>query len=161
MESSGFASASEERSCQNDDVALLYNRILRLAAVKEQCTFDLRKRFLKDGCKETVIDEALRRAIEHHVVDDQRYTEQFIRCRLNQGRGRSGIESDLLNKELSIPEGFPWDEYACDDELQRALAYLERHPSRAKNARQGSYRKLVQKGFSSHIAAEAARTISV
>ena len=88
-----------------------------------------------------------------------RYADVLARSRLAQGRGRQGIAAELSGLGIN-PNGVDAladaDEGA-PDEVERALALLERRPPRAKNQRDAAYRRLVQKGFGADAAASAAR----
>ena len=71
-----------------------------------------------------------------------------------------GIQRELRSHGIEIdnvpgwPEEFDVD---ADSELDRALAFLDKRPARSKNLREGAYRKLIGKGFSSSVASSAAR----
>ena len=90
-----------------------------------------------------------------------RYAEVLIRSRLNQGRGMCGVERELRDQNIAIEdvEGWPYEFGVTDEsEYQRALEVLKRNPPRSKNLRDGAYRKLMQKGYSSSVSASAARS---
>lgn len=144
-----------------EEAARAFKKILKLASIKEQATEKLRTRLLRDGFSEAAVENAVERAVACRIVDDERYAESFVRMRIAQGRGRRGVERELEELAIRIPDEEIWDEAlertGSEDELGRALAFLERKPPRSKNLREGAYRKLVQKGYSSDIAASASR----
>lgn len=138
-----------------------FDRIVRLVSVRDRCESELRRRLLREGYREDELEDAIERAVGCGLVDDLRFADALIRTRISQGRGRRGIQDELsrLDIEPSMLEGWP-DDYFPDgvhDELERALDVLRRHPPRAKNVLQSSYRKLISKGFDSSVATQAAR----
>lgn len=135
-----------------------YSKVLQLAAIKEQCTFELRSRLLKDGFSQNAIDFALEKACRLGIVDDMRFAEQFARSQMAAGKGLVGIAAELRKRNLTIPSNSDIDfDGQNNAELERAVMYLQRKPPRSKNKREGAYRKLVQRGYGSEIASAAAR----
>ena len=141
------SSVYEETSLAEEE-AKAFKKILKLASIREQAGKKLHERLIKDGFSEQAVSNALGRAIEAHIVDDERYAEAFMRTQLAQGKGRRGVGRALEQLD---------NEQFGDDELGRAMALLHRKPPRSKNLREGAYRKLVQKGYSADVAASAAR----
>ena len=142
------------------ECARAFKKIERVAVAREQASALLRKRLVRESFSIEATEVALGRALACGLIDDLRYADVLIRSRLSQGRGVQGIEAELanLNIDSCTIAGWP-DEYLEneDDELVRALDLLNRKPPRAKNKRDAAFRKLVQKGFGSSIAASAAR----
>lgn len=137
-----------------------FQKILRLAAAREQSTARIRARLARDGWGEAEAEDALSRAVRAGAVDDRRYAEALVRMRIASGRGVEGVLAEV--EDLGID---PWDlesyaEYRAagdDADVDRALALLGRRPPRAKNQRDAAFRKLVQQGFGTATAATAAR----
>lgn len=120
----------------------------------------LEDRLVKDGFSEEAAAAAVSRAVRCGLIDDSRYADVLARSRISALRGLGGIAREL--EELGIdPESVePYAEALAngdDWEIGRALSILESKPPRAKNARDAAYRRLVQKGYSSSVAASAAR----
>lgn len=138
-----------------------FGKIVALVNVCDRSEKALRERLAKAEFPESEIEEAVERAKRCGIIDDLRYADVLIRSRLNQGKGAAGIGRELREQGIDVDRvaGWPFD-FGIDDESerQRALAFLKAHPSRSKNKREGAYRKLVQKGYASSIAASAART---
>lgn len=159
IECSGSIAATDP-ACA-DEEAQAFKKILKLASVREQATEKLRTRLARDGFSEAAIASALERATRCRIVDDERFAEALIRTRLAQGKGRRGIERELDELSIPIPNENIWidaaEQMGAAEELERALALLGRKPPRSKNLREGAYRKLVQNGYSSDIAASASR----
>lgn len=136
-------------------------KIERLCSLREQASAALRERLVRDGFSEKVAEEAVARAVECGLVDDARFADVLVRCRLAAGKGCAGIARELASHGIDpahVESYLDAAEAGSDAELSRALDLLERKPPRAKNAREAAYRRLVGKGFSSSIASSAART---
>lgn len=136
-------------------------KIERLCSLREQASTALRERLVRDGFSEKVAEEAVGRAVECGLVDDARFADVLVRCRLAAGKGCAGIARELASHGIDpahVESYLDAAEAGSDAELSRALDLLERKPPRAKNAREAAYRRLVGKGFSSSIASSAART---
>lgn len=142
-----------------------WRKIERLCAVREQSSVLLAKRLVREGYDEECTARAVQRALDCGLLDDARYAECLVRSRLAAGRGVPGIERELAQAGLSLAdvEGWP-DEFGVESEgegeLERALAFLRRHPPRSKNLREGAFRKLCSKGYSAGVASSAARAWS-
>ncbi len=136
-------------------------KIERLCSFREQASAALRERLVRDGFSEKVAEEAVGRAVECGLVDDARFADVLVRCRLAAGKGCAGIARELASHGIDpahVESYLDAADAGGDAELSRALDLLERKPPRAKNAREAAYRRLVGKGFSSSIASSAART---
>lgn len=136
-------------------------KIERLCSLREQASAALRERLVRDGFSEKVAEEAVGRAVECGLVDDARFADVLVRCRLAAGKGCAGIARELASHGIDpahVESYLDAAEAGSDVELSRALDLLERKPPRAKNVREAAYRRLVGKGFSSSIASSAART---
>ena len=102
----------------------------------------------------------MQRAINCGLVSDERYADVLVRSRLSQGKGLRGIAFELEQADID-PQTVPAYQEALfrdsgPDELARALSLLAAKPPKAKRIR-AAYRKLVQKGYESSVAASAAR----
>ena len=133
-----------------------YKKIQRLVSASERSSKGLRERLGKDGFSSDAVEAALERAIGYGIVDDSRYAEAYVRTKLAAGKGRRGIEAELRDLGIDPEDISDWTEYE-EDEVQRALAVLEKKPPTAKNKRDGAYRRLISKGYSSAAAQSAAR----
>ena len=155
---SGAAGASHEAQENSFTPERAMRKIERLASMREQASSALRVRLVRDGFPAEVADAAVARACACGLVDDARYADVLVRSRLAQGKGVAGIERELADLGIDahgIEELAVADDH--DAELARALALLDRKPPRAKNQREGAYRRLMQKGYSSSVASSAAR----
>ncbi|WP_139652996.1 regulatory protein RecX [Raoultibacter phocaeensis] len=150
------ASGEIASSALDDEAFEAYKKIQRLVSASERSSKGLRERLARDGFSPEAVEAALARSIEYGIVDDVRYAEAYVRAKLGAGKGRRGIEAELRDLGIDPDEVLNWAE--CDeDEVQRALAVLEKRPPTAKNKRDAAYRRLVSKGYGSAAAQSAAR----
>lgn len=137
-----------------------YQKILRLASVRERSTAQLRERLARDGFEPSDIDTALERAERNRVVDDARYAEFYVRSKLACGKGAAGILRELECLGIDPESVEPFQEHCLegqDAEEERAMELLRRKPPRSKNKREGAFRKLMQQGYSAGVASSVAR----
>lgn len=87
-----------------------FNKIERLIRVRDRAVSEVEARLIQDEYPQEAINEAIERALMCGYLDDLRFTEVFIRTRIEAGKGLSGIIRDL--KRLQIDpytlEGFPY-----------------------------------------------------
>lgn len=137
-----------------------YQKILKLASVKERSTNQIRARLERDGFQVEAIESALERAERNGVVNDARYADFYVRSRLSSGKGSAGIARDLERLDIDparIPTFQEHLEEGYASEEDRAFSFLQRKPPRSKNQREGAFRKLVGQGYSAQVASSAAR----
>ena len=153
-------SKNKKREVDLSDADDAFSKIVALVNASDKSEKAIRDRLVRSGFSEAAIEESVERAKSYGFIDDLRYAEVLIRSRLNQGKGMRGIERELSLQLIDIEQVPGWPhEFASDEEteLKRALAFLDKKPPRSKNLREGAYRKLVAKGFSSAVASRAAR----
>ena len=151
---------NKKREVDLSDADDAFSKIVALVNASDKSEKAIRDRLVRSGFSEAAIEESVERAKSYGFIDDMRYAEILIRSRLNQGKGMRGIERELSLQLIDIEQVPGWPhEFANDEEteLKRALAFLDKKPPRSKNLREGAYRKLVAKGFSSAVASRAAR----
>lgn len=136
-----------------------FKRIIKLVSVRDRCRSELLSRLQREDFPNHIAEEALDRAERVLIIDDIRFAEQFIRGRVSAGKGSAGIERELAQFNINVCDvpGWPYDFLSEDDEFDRALTFLNNHPPRSKSPRESAYRKLIQKGYGSDIAASASR----
>lgn len=137
-----------------------FNKLVALINASEKSTHELKKRLVHAGYEPSEIEAALARAINCGLVDDARYASIFVRSRISQGWGREGIERELAHNGIDPEtiEGWPHEfPLTHDEQVSCGVEFLQRKPPHARNLRDGAYRKLVNRGYSSSIASQAAR----
>ena len=137
-----------------------FAKIIALVNASDKSEIAIRNRLVRLDFSDEAIEEAVCRAKSYGFIDDMRYASVLIRSRLAQGWGAPGVSRELREQGIDILEVPGWpEEYGIDSEseVERALMFLERRPTRSKNVREGSYRKLIGKGYSSSVASSASR----
>ena len=154
------ASAPRERESAQQTEGDAFSRIVRLCSVRDRAVSELRERLSKEGFDPKDSEAAIDRACACGLVDDMRFADSFVRGRIARGKGTRGVERELAQRgiDASLLPGWPERFFSEDEsELDRARDVLRKSPPRSKNVREGAYRKLIGKGFSSDVAARAAR----
>ena len=131
-----------------------FNKVLRCLSASEQSSLKLRKKLENQGFCIEAIDDALERSIRLGIVDDVRYAECLIRSTVLSGKGLRNVRSEIERLGIDIDGLDSYQEYLDlgeEAEIERAVSYLESHPTRSKNPYQSCYRKLMGKGFEGDI----------
>lgn len=142
-----------------DEASCLRVAIKSLAA-SDQPTARLSSKLATKGYPEQVVDTTIAKLNELGYLNDERFARNYVRSKLAQGKGVQGIRRDLRAMSIdpdTIPGLFEEQLESLPSEAQRAYDYLSQHPPRSKNLREGAYRKLISKGYSSSAAVTAAR----
>lgn len=136
-----------------------FAKIIRCASAREQSSASICRKLTQGGYSEAAIEESLERALRMGAIDDARYCNALVRTTLAAGKGLKGIEREIESLGYALDELEAYREHLESglSDFDRALALLERNPPRAKKKRDAAYRKLISKGFSSDVAASAAR----
>ena len=143
---------------EREEGELAFAKLARLVAQRDHATAELRAKLRRAGFSEQASERALERAVSCGLVDDRRFAEAYVHSKLARGKGEAGIKTGLEQLGIDPLSLNGWSErFRNADELDRALAVLEKSPPRSKNLRDAAYRKLLSRGFSSPIAASAAR----
>ncbi len=170
-----FGSRSEDDPCQDRDLPTkrktpqkgalpsrmdALERIIALSAVRDRSSRELRERLGRDGYDPKDVEVAIERSMECGIVDDMRFADSFVRGKVAAGKGSCAIERELAKHGIDLASlpGWPHD-YAMDEDeqMERAVDYLNSHPPKAKDAWASAYRKLVGRGYSASVASRAAR----
>lgn len=126
---------------------------------RDHGTEEARRKLALYGFRDIEIDAALERATELRFLNDDRFVSYFIDERKRRGWGRRKVEVELKRRgiDLDAVPGWPDDYFSDDDDLARARELLARRPVPAANAFEKLVRRLMSKGFSYSVAAQAAR----
>ena len=141
------------------DAAL--KKTARLVSVRDRSVAEMRKRLSDLEFEEQHIAEALDRALNCGLLDDERFAYSYITRKLASGWGRERIRNSLRELGVDVaglndcPEAF-LDE---DAEVELAINELARFRTNAKNVREARYRRLIAKGFSYGVISAAMRRI--
>jgi regulatory protein len=133
--------------------------LVRLLSARERSVQEAHKRLAEKGFDSKASSEAVNRALDCGLLDDQRFAKRLIEVKIAAGWGEYRINQELYR--FGIPkdsiEGYPEAFFAAEDQLERALQALKKHRSRAKNPRQAAFKYLISRGFDSEIAGAAVK----
>lgn len=139
---------------------IAFDKLVRSVSASEQSTAKMRRKLHESGLPGDSVESAIEKAVRIGAIDDKRYAECLVRSTLASGKG--------LRFALKEIEGLGIDPYELDSynehleegddaDVERALDFLSRHPSRSKDVRGAAYRKLISKGYDGGIASTASR----
>ena len=126
---------------------------------RDHGTEEARRKLSLYGFRDIEIDAAVERATELRFLNDDRFVSYFIEERKRRGWGRRKVEVELKRRgiDLDAVPGWPDDYFSDDDDLSRARELLSRRPVPSSGAFEKLVRRLMSKGFSYSVAAQAAR----
>ena len=106
-------------SIDEPDFATIYNKSLDLLSRREHSVFELIQKLKKRYGPNKLINDVIIRLQESNLLDDQRFSEGYIKVRASKGFGPRRIDAELqqrkvseaiINQELSMIEN--WNELA-------------------------------------------------
>lgn len=89
---------------KDDELNNLTNTALGLLARREYSKGELRERLSKRSSNTSLIDQVLEALSEQGLQSDERFSEGFVRYRINQGKGPLKIRQDLRLKRVSTED---------------------------------------------------------
>jgi len=125
-------------------------KIARLVSVRDRSVSEMRKRLIELEFEEQQVEEALHRALECGLLDDERFAQSYITRKLASGWGRDRIKKSLKEFEVDFNDLKDCPEVFLDEdvEIERAIRELARFRTNARNVREARYRRLAAKGYS-------------
>jgi regulatory protein len=126
----------------------LRDRALGLLARREHSCYELKRKLLTKGFSRAEIEAVLVALIEEGLQSDERYTESYVRNRVNMGFGprrislelhQRGIATSMINQYLTQDDEFWW---AALSSLWQRKYHTKPAQDYGKQAR-----FLVQRGF--------------
>ena len=136
-----------------------WNRILSLCSRNEYCREKMAQRLKREGLPGPAVSAALERAGRCGLIDDARWGEMRASGLMRRGMGIPGIERELRGFKIDPGEIPGWPEEFSErfgGELERARSLLDAKPATSRNPRASAYARLVRKGYSQSVAAQAA-----
>ena len=136
---------------------LAFEKVVRSVSA---CTTKMRRKLEQAGYPASSVDHAIDKAVRIGAIDDVRYSESLVRSTLASGKGLRFALKEVESLGVDVYGLESYNEHlesGEEAELERAIDFLSRHPSRAKDKRGAAYRKLVSKGYAPSVAATASR----
>ena len=146
------------------DAERAFARVVRMLNASEQSSAKVREKLARAGYDDDIIERTVARAQACGIIDDSRYANVLVRSTISQGKGFRFARSELDELGIALEDVVAYQEHEeqtfsepslCDDD--RAMAFLEAHPPRAKNLRDAAFRKLMGKGYGADTAMSVAR----
>jgi regulatory protein len=134
-------------------------RVVRLVDVRDRAVREMQERLVKEEFSEDAIAEALERAVNCGILDDERFANSYIRGKLRAGWGSQRIERELRRFGIVLDDlqnqDIIYEHFNQDNQIDRAVQALAKHHSSSKNQHQAKYRFLISRGYSSSVAQTA------
>lgn len=149
----------KKQNFKSEDEA--FKKIQRLINCREHSVKSLTERLERSGFSGQVSNAAVERACECGLVSNARFAEVLVTSRRSQGYGIKGIECELKKNDIDPASCAVFcqleENQSTEQEIERAVEFLSKHPSHSKNPMPAAYRKLLGRGYESSIASAAAR----
>lgn len=141
------------------DERLCYAAMLEMLARRDHAVREVEQKLARTGYRRASIEAAVARAQQQRFLNDERFSDYFIRERVQRGWGRRKIELELKRRgvDVSMLPGYPETYFSREDDLERASALLARKRIPDRDPYPKLMRFLVGKGFDYAVASQAAR----
>ena len=119
VDAPALSKTGNKRGSRRDQVSALHKGI-ELLARREHSVHELTQKLRAKGYSHNEVDSAIESLTSENLVCDERFTEAYIRARLNRGMGPLKIWSELRQKgvddslvqALTEASGVNWDQQA-------------------------------------------------
>ncbi len=126
--------------------------------MRDYAKAEVEDKLLSAGYDKDVVQEIAQKAQDGNLINDERFSEVFIRSKIMDGWGPRKIQQALAKRGIALDEvkGWPEEFIAHDQEVERAYALIKHRSVLRKNPFEKSVRFLASKGFSYDICKQAA-----
>ncbi len=114
-------------------------------ARREYSAFELKQKLLLKGFEDFEINALLFELAKKDIQSDERFTQSFIRSRLNQGKGKILITQDLKQKGISEFDLSNYDFFELAQQVK--LKKFGEHPPKNNKEKAKQIRFLQSRGF--------------
>jgi len=148
-----LASDTQEQPSSNEMRAFAF----RLLGRREYSVFELDRRIRQKWPEASGVQDLLDALVEENLLSDERFTESFVRFRIQRYQGPLKIKAALRTKGVSDYLISRELEGHSDEWLDLAIQWLDRQNIGEIdfNARKKYYRRLVSRGFTHSQAMDA------
>ncbi|MCR9277517.1 MAG: recombination regulator RecX [Pseudomonadaceae bacterium] len=149
----------ESTSARNADRSGCIHSAMRILAGREHSKVELKRKLLSRSFDETIVESTLERLAEDGLQSDERFTESFVRSRINRGQGPVRIRMELLERGIADSMVAPHLDMGTSYWLKIAREIRERRfgeiPDSSDKSWSRQARFLSQRGFPSDVVMRA------
>lgn len=115
-------------------------------------------KLLSAGYDKDLVQGIIQKAQDGNLINDERFSEVFIRSKIMDGWGPRKIQQALAKRGIALDEvkGWPEEFIEQDQEVERAYALIKHRSALRKNPFEKSVRFLASKGFNYDVCKQAA-----
>lgn len=119
---------------------------------------EVEDKLLSAGYAKDIVREIVQKAQDGNLINDERFSEVFIRSKIMDGWGPRKIQQALAKRGIALDEvkGWPEEFISHDQEVERAYALIKHRSALRKSPFEKSVRFLASKGFGYDICKQAA-----
>ncbi len=134
------------------ETSCAHKRCLRILTARDKTSAELKKRLEDDGYSAACIQKTIAHFEGLGLLDDERYTEVYIRSCFAQKRGWGRIVRDLAHKGIKIDSDDERYAPSAEEEYERATALVRHLPATTQKERDRILRRLITRGYSYPVA---------
>ena len=137
--------------------ACAWEKACSLVGRRDYSSKELDEKLLQNGYTSSVREVVIARALDCGLIDNARFAAAYIRTKIAVGWGERRISVELSRRGIELEDvpGWPEEFIDPDDEVERALAILERKSLPSGDVYGKLMRFLVSRGFRMGCAREA------
>ena len=135
------------------------DKLSELVNRRDYSRVELSSKLCDYGFPSSIVEPALDRAVACGLVDDRRFASAYLRSKLSAGWGERRIARELSLRGIDVNdvEGWPYEFFDPDSEVDRAYNLVFRKRVSGKDPYGKLMRFLVGKGFAYGVANSAVR----
>lgn len=145
---------TDHKGADDPELNKLTNAALALLARREYSQGELRERLARKSTDSQLVEIVIEALQEQGLQSDLRFCENFVRYRIEQGKGPHKIRQDLRQKYISdaliqqciSDDAVFWSERAADIYMRK----FKDKPPESEKERAKRLRFMVARGFSAH-----------
>ncbi len=142
-----------------------FSRIVQIISRFPKTSSELRTKLIREGYASRDVEDALNRACDCLLVNDEAYAQSYTLSKQSASYGRFRIKQDLLRKGINVEEYEFWDELqtedAADEEFVNALAFAQRHIPHSKHPGKSLFQALIRRGYSASCAYKVLEALGI
>lgn len=131
--------------------------ISALFNTRDYAKAEIEDKLLSAGYDKDLVQGIVQKAQDGNLINDERFSEVFIRSKIMDGWGPRKIQQTLAKRGIALDEvkGWPEEFIEQDQEVERAYNLIKHRSALRKNPFEKSVRFLASKGFSYDICKQA------